>query len=1191
MKELIDKLARGSIEYELPVLEVSVSEINKVLSSKKLYEDSFTVFTANDKELKGFVYSTNENIKILDRYFIGKEKKIRYSVDTEYINKGDSISCEINIVSNGGEIVVPVSIKIAPPSVVTSLGELNNLFHFANLVQANYDEALTVFKSKDFAHIFLEDDFYLMAMYEGLRLSTSPEIAMEEFLVSANKKKSIKISLSHTERKYEDLIETEGDTVVITKDCWGYTEIDVLVSGDFIKVSKNKLTSHDFAGSNYELSYIVDVDRLHKGNNYAMIEFVTKTQRERLVISVYNGVSHSFKDRKYKKSIIDIFNKYIDFRTHKIAMEQWADDTIGIIEDMRTVEDTSVFMKLLQAQIYISKGMDTDAAWLLELVEKEFYHMDGSEKDNRNIEMYCYYQYVRAIQKKDLEFTGKTVEKIKQIYETGHDSWRLLWILFYLDERYDKNVTIKLARIKEQFNKGMHSPLMYYEGMSILAEHPELLRVFDDFELHLLNFGIKKGMVTNQLAAQIAELALGVKRFNRILFGILAELYYLYETKLILTAMVSMLIRDNKTDSRYFFWYEEAVAEELKLTSLYEYFVYSMPADYTKPLPQMVLMYFAYSSGVADEKLALVYENIINHKIELESIYKSYQNQMERFTIRCIEKGIIDEHIAVVYEDVLKNVMVTSETSKKLPKILNTYLITCRQKNIREVMVIHKETSKVCRYPLVNGRAYVEIYTEDAAIVFIDFEGICYGKSVQYTMGKIMDMDEYLDLCFEISQDNDNLIMYMSDRYLRYRNNTNKSIAILKRLMSVENIRTEYKLYVEREIINYYGANYDVDAVDEYLSAVEGRDLGTKARIKLIELMIMRGMYSRAKEFMEIYGYSVIDPGRVLRCVSKLLEKEEFIEDSILVDMCFFAYRHGKYNDATLRYLSLHFNGSAKETYALWKACQAYDYSDRDLEENLIACILFMGAQSMHLGEVYDSYRKKGAGEKLRKAFLFAKAYDYFVKENIIDDSIFKYIEKDITVENSLNDICKLAYVKYCSQMKELNETECKICRDVVFEMSKKGKIFEFFKTFAKHFCLPVSIHDKSIVEYHTNPEKKVTIHYIIETGNYEEKNYEVREMKSVCNGIFVQDFVLFYGENIQYYITEESDGVKNITESNKLTLEDVGISGKNDRESRYAMLNNMLISFDMNEGNTLSEMAGEYMLMSKLGDALFIKK
>ena len=56
MKELIEKLARGVIEYDLPVLETSVSEIDKKVHSEKAFKSSFTVFSSNEASLKGFVY-------------------------------------------------------------------------------------------------------------------------------------------------------------------------------------------------------------------------------------------------------------------------------------------------------------------------------------------------------------------------------------------------------------------------------------------------------------------------------------------------------------------------------------------------------------------------------------------------------------------------------------------------------------------------------------------------------------------------------------------------------------------------------------------------------------------------------------------------------------------------------------------------------------------------------------------------------------------------------------------------------------------------------------------------------------------------------------------------------------------------------------------------------------------------------
>ena len=94
-----------------------------------------------------------------------------------------------------------------------------------------------------------------------------------------------------------------------------------------------------------------------------------------------------------------------------------------------------------------------------------------------------------------------------------------------------------------------------------------------------------------------------------------------------------------------------------------------------------------------------------------------------------------------------------------------------------------------------------------------------------------------------------------------------------------------------------------------------------------------------------------------------------------------------------------------------------------------------------------------------------------------------------------------------------------------------------------------------------------------------------------MCGGIFVQEFILFYGENVQYYITEEYAGEQSVTESSNATLSDTNISEVSDRQSRYTMLNDMLVSFEMHEEGTLSEMAAEYMIMSKLTDLVFEAK
>ena len=83
MKELIDKLSLGVIEYTKPVIEVSADEIILNIEAERVYEGSFKIISANEMPLKGIIYSTDNRLSIINGQFIGTDNTIRYKVDTK----------------------------------------------------------------------------------------------------------------------------------------------------------------------------------------------------------------------------------------------------------------------------------------------------------------------------------------------------------------------------------------------------------------------------------------------------------------------------------------------------------------------------------------------------------------------------------------------------------------------------------------------------------------------------------------------------------------------------------------------------------------------------------------------------------------------------------------------------------------------------------------------------------------------------------------------------------------------------------------------------------------------------------------------------------------------------------------------------------------------------------------------------
>ena len=99
-----------------------------------------------------------------------------------------------------------------------------------------------------------------------------------------------------------------------------------------------------------------------------------------------------------------------------------------------------------------------------------------------------------------------------------------------------------------------------------------------------------------ELAGKIAALASGAKFFHQIYYRILSSLYEQYPSKELLGAVCGLLIKGNCRSKDCFLWYQKAVEEEISLTRLYEYYLYSLPEQYDTMLPRQVLLYFSYLS-------------------------------------------------------------------------------------------------------------------------------------------------------------------------------------------------------------------------------------------------------------------------------------------------------------------------------------------------------------------------------------------------------------------------------------------------------------------------------------------------------------------------------------------------------------------------------------------------------------------
>lgn len=1183
MKETVGKISRGIIEYSTPVLGVSESEIEQNVEKGSVYEGTFSIYSEDGRELKGIIYSTNCMVKLVNSQFVGNNAEIKYEIDTTYLDENEKVEGKFVVVSNGGEASVVYAFTVTMPSVKASIGQIHDLFNFANLVKSDYDEALRLFLSKTFKDIFLRGNICGQALYDGLMKSKNVHKALEEFLIGINKKNRINISISETNRDYDKLEESYGDKVIIAKDTWGYVDIDIYVQGDFITNYKTHLTTEDFAGSNYEFTYLVDKKRLHDGMNYGTITFSTTFQKLTLQISVDNTSEHDIGRIEVKRCMYKLMKLYLKLRSRKCSVENWADESFALIDRARGFDDDNDFLKLVLAQIYITRDRSEDAEWLLSSVAENIL----DDIDN-NLELYCYYLYIRTLQRRDLKFTKEIFAKIKSYYENGYDSWKLLWILLYLDDAYENNASLKIARIKEQYKKGCKSPLMYYEALGVFNKQPGLLRVLNDFEVQVILFGCKHDIIEKKLALQVAELTMLEKNFRPLLFKSLSIMYKKYEDKNILIALCGVLIRGNITNNKYFEWYAEGVRKEINLTRLYEYYMFSIDENYTDVLPNMIYMYFVYNGNLLFYRESLLYANIIANKDKIPNVYKSYRVNMERFAIENLEKGVMNRNTAIIYREFLQGSMIKDDIAKNMPHILATYEIGCSNRKIHKVVVLHKELNNEKSYILRDGKANIEIFTEDAIILLEDNHGNRVVKTEDVKERKLLDNNSLLQLCHDKCNDDVYYIAAAAEQFIKYHNSTNETVETFKDIMNISEFRYDFCKAIMRDIIEYYYTHYDGDELDDYLISLDKSELDSSSRDKVIELMIVRGLYSYAYEAMNKYGYIRISSRKLVKFVSRYISMISDDEDRFILDVAGYAFRKGKYNENVLEYLCKYYNGTTKEMIELWKVAKNFSFESRELEERLIAQILFGKSKIGYLIKLYDSYMLKGATEMVKKAYFFYVSYMYFVKDIPADEEFFIQLEKELEVQkfshDFLHDVCKAAYLQYMSKKTDITDKQIDLCKYCMEYLLDKEYCFEFFKTFIRWFELPSNVCDRAIIEYRTSPDCNVHVHYVMK-NEYDSNSYQECKMKDCFGGVFVKDLTVFYGENIQYYITEENEKGTNITESKDYYLgDDVVFTGK----TAYGMINDILRCKELKDETTVRELTKEYYLNRSVAKEIF---
>ena len=1178
MRARIGQIAAGRFNGTKPILAFSEETIDLSVIEGRSEAGSFVIESTNQIKICGIVYSTNPRMECLNPHFEGEKVRIRYQFNSKGLTEGDACEGKFVIVCNQIEYSLSFCARITRLYAEASTGAVKSLDDFTRLAASNWDEAYHLFYNRNFLNTIPYDNVYERLTYEGFACARPSGQNMEEFLIGVNKKQPVSISVDKSEEIFMASKEPQSGCFTITKDNWGYTEIRLRTDCEFIKLSKPVLTLDDFIGKTYLYEYIIDASAMHAGRNFGRIYIDGVYQS--FTIDITAGVRDddgSISDiavtKDIKECMVGIMELYTSFRLKRIVTGVWANETISILNHLHALVPDEHMYELMKAQAFIINRQRQEAKWILD----DFKHSNPDKK----APIWGYYLYLMTLLEREPSYVDNMTHEVELIFYENPDSVLLFWVLLFLRDQYFDDSAGKLKDIKYWVLRGCSSPYLYIEAYYLISQDPYLIKELSVFELRILSWAVKEKALTKELAGAIFEAVDLAGGFDNRVYELLTAAYEICPEAEYVGIICSYLIKGHKNDTCFHKWFELGIENKLRLTGLYESYLLTMNDRQISPVPKIIQMYFSFDNKLPYRKLAVLYNNIIAAKETEPEVYHKYRKAMGRFAMDQVQLRHIDDNLAVLYEDMLELGFINEELSAAFSDIIYTHKLIVFDKRIVRAIIYQNEMKEPQIVPVTDQCAYFELFSNDYVILFEDSRGYRYVKSISYSLQRLMDAEKYLDRCISLSPDRPQYIVSHFKHVRDYSDFTKDDLKLFKPVFYSESFSDSYKAVMGYRILKYCQLHDYEDYVRPFLQSINFDTLQKDARKYLIDMLVSNRLYEKAYDMAMEYGIDMLAAAsKVVLCENAL--KVQHVDDDFMVQLAISAFKTGKYSDLVLKYLCENYTGPTDELINLWHAADKFSISSMKLDERILEQGVYTQIEPEKISDIFMEYYKRAGNEKLILAYISLVAHGYLHSGGCKADFIFDIIEKRFIGNRTLNDACQLALLKHFAKKTDITQAELEIEDTLLKYYIYNNMYFDFFARLDYRLLEKYFLYDKAFLQYESTPGTHVVLHY---SRDEDGEEFNSEDMVEMYDGIYVKTFVIFFGELIRYYITEEHDNSIEVKESNRLTCNN--IPGDNDH-SRYNLINEMIISDTLSDETTLKSNIDEYKRLDAATKQLF---
>ncbi len=1207
----IKSIGEGNFSASAGSVEFSVSGIDGILEAGNDYDDGFSVYATRGEITFGRVYAHDLRIRVLTSEFSGTESRISYRIIGSMCKPGDVIKGSFDIVTDLGEYYIPYAYTVSETSDDSDAA--HEITDMAALAEADWKEAVRIFYSKGCKAAWSDPDFEYAQEYKALSYDNGNEENFDEFLISTERKSAlsyyvqvpeIKINISENDA---GMIEKE---ISVLRNGWGYDHFEIILTGDFLFAEKKIYEREDFDGTSAIVKFFVDTSGLGQGTHIGRV-IISRRNAGITVPVIVSKKGRSFEAEKQRSRLMyKITRAFVSHRCGQLSGTDWTREASRCIDELLIWDGSDILAHLMHAQLLITLNKFTEATAELDrmagAIENRLSHAD---KNDREIMVaYAYHAYLTTLIDEDEKSIAESASRIENLYKRNRDEWRIAWLLLYVPGKAGDNLQARWNLLSDLFDSGCHSPVIYLEGVIAFKKNPTVMQALNGFAVQVAYMAARYGMFTDDMTERLIGLVTKVKDYRPALIAALGYMYEKDPQDRILQEICAQLVRGRRTDATSHEWYRLGIDRSIRITNLYEYFLYSMNPGSSEDIPTAALLYFSISGNLGTTMRAAVYNCMIRKKRELPDIYERNTQAIDRFTSDMIMAGRIDRNLSNIYGEKVTVGKLDRDFAKAFSDIVFSSWLRCDDRSIEKAYVYQKGFKEPFVYTLEDGEGPVCIYGKDYAIALADREGRVYVGSKEYTLEKLLLPGRYIREISAEVWDNLRLNLYLVNDAQIPVDKTNVSrFALLAESDAIEEkLRNEYAL----RVLEYYAGTDNTTDTDRALARINKATLGGAGKKRLFSALVKIKDLNAAFDMLASYGPYHTDQKALTDLLDEIIGrglyeslKKDYPDcERILTESAAYAFSKGKMDGITLSFLAERFEGLCRDLKNIWRSASSYGISRTELEGRILTQMICTGAYVGESGNILSDYIASGGEDEIIKAFLYVNAYDAFSHEKIVADIIFREIGKRAEAGEKIPGVVKLAYLYYYSTRPVPSEENDSVIRSNITKFLSSAVEHGIHMGFMQHFDdeyffrdpgerarirrILGDMQDKTILDYRTENGGIARIHYRYSDDSGSDSAYRSEYMQEVCRGVYFKEFILFFGERLQYYITEERGEVSELTMSGELKRGDEARGSE--VSGRFGLIEDMLISNAMSDYGTFDEMLTDYFRKDNLQKELF---